>query len=277
MKFFLEKVASHSESDQRVLLHSYRATMASRSVARRTAGVYLNRFLAVPAASTRAAQLFRSTATTQNVWVTAASRHPSSSSSSSNRWFSDSSSKTTASEEEPPLANKDAAEEAPAAAAAAEPSKEEQLAAQVKELKDSLLRSLAEQENTRRIALRDVEQARQFAIKSFAKSLLEVSDNLERAMAAVPKDMNKEEHVVLTNLYEGIELTERGLIKAFESNGLFKFGKEGEVFDPNQHEALYEYPDTSKTPGTVGQVMKPGFMLNKRVLRPAEVGVIKKG
>jgi molecular chaperone GrpE len=149
---------------------------------------------------------------------------------------------------------------------------------QVKELKDALLRSLAEQENTRRIAARDVSEARQFAIKSFAKSLLDVSDNLERAMAAVPSSYieNKEEHPVLANLYEGIELTERGLMKAFTSNGLEKFGAVGEIFDPNQHEALMEYPDPTKVPGTIGQVMKVGFLLNKRVLRPAEVGVIKK-
>ena len=180
-------------------------------------------------------------------------------------------------------------EEASATEASAS-SKEEELTAQVKELKDALLRSLAEQENTRRIAARDVDQARQFAIKSFAKALLEVSDNLERAMAAVPADKIKnnnssskkeeEEHnnfaVLLANLYEGIELTNVGLQKAFHSNGLEKFGAVGEVFDPNRHEALFEYPDVSQTPGTVGQIMKVGFLLNKRVLRPAEVGVIKK-
>lgn len=148
--------------------------------------------------------------------------------------------------------------------------------AQIKELKDALLRSLAEQENTRRIAHRDVDQARQFAIKSFAKSLLDVSDNLERAMAAVPTDMNKEDHAILSNLYDGIALTERGLVKAFESHGLVKFGAVGERFDPNLHEALFEYPDPAQTPGTVGQVMKAGYLLNKRVLRPAEVGVVKK-
>lgn len=161
---------------------------------------------------------------------------------------------------------------------APEPSREEQLEAQVKELKDQLLRSLAEQENTRRIAQRDMEAAKQFSIKSFAKSLLDVSDNLTRALAAVPVEerANKDGNPVLANLYEGIEMTERGLTKAFEINGLQKYGKEGELFDPNLHEALYEYVDPSKKPGTVGQVMKMGFKLNNRVLRPAEVGVVKK-
>jgi molecular chaperone GrpE len=153
---------------------------------------------------------------------------------------------------------------------------------QIKDLKNQLLRSLADQENTRRIAKRDVESAKQFAIKSFAKSLLETSDNLERALDAVPQDLllpsssTVDLHGVLVTLYEGIRMTEEGLNKALESNGLERFGTVGDVFDPNLHEALFEYPDPTKEPGTLGQVMKPGFLLNKRVLRPAEVGVIKK-
>ena len=156
-----------------------------------------------------------------------------------------------------------------------EPSKEEQLEEQIKTLKDQLVRSIADQENTRKIAKNDVEAARQFAIKSFAKSLLDVSDNLTRALEAVPKE-EIDANATLKTLVEGIEMTERGLIKAFESNGLVGYGAAGEAFDPNLHDALYEYPDPSQNAGTVGQVMKRGFMLNKRVLRPAEVGVIKK-
>lgn len=164
---------------------------------------------------------------------------------------------------------------------------QQQAATQVKELKDALMRSLADQENTRRIATRDVADARKAAIKSFAKALLDVSDNLERAMAAVPESallpQSQEEHNnnnnstnILSNLYQGIALTERGLLKAFEANGLKKFGQAGEAFDPNRHDALMEYADETKEPGTIGQVMKVGFLLNERVLRPAEVGVIKK-
>ena len=158
-----------------------------------------------------------------------------------------------------------------------EVSKEEELQAQVKELKDQLLRSLAEQDNTRRIAQKDVESARQFAIKNFAKSLLDVSDNLTRALESVPKDVlaDRDGNPVLGALYEGIQLTEVGLNKAFATNGLVKYGDVGDKFDPNQHEALMQYPDASKDDGSVGQVMKKGFLLNKRVLRPAEVGVIK--
>ena len=154
-------------------------------------------------------------------------------------------------------------------------SREIQLEQEVKELKDHLLRSLAEQENTRRIAKRDVEAAKNFAVTSFAKSLLDTSDNLTRALAAVPLE-EKEKSPVLATLYEGIQMTDVGLTKAFEKNGLVKFGEVGELFDPNKHEALFEYVNPAQEPGTIGQVMKPGFLLNDRVIRPAEVGVVKK-
>lgn len=202
------------------------------------------------------------------------------------RWFSD----KTASEEPKAETTEESAEDfgtsakeegeqaPPAEEAAAGLSREEELEAQVKDLKNQVLRSLAEQDNTRRIAQRDVDAASQFAIKSFAKSLLDTSDNLSRALEAVPEEMrhDKENNAVLANLYEGILMTERGLAKAFETNGLVKYGQEGEGFDPNKHEALFEYVDPEKEVGTIGQVMKPGFMLRDRVLRPAEVGVIKK-
>ena len=154
-------------------------------------------------------------------------------------------------------------------------SHEMQLEQEVKKLKDHLLRCLAEQDNTRRIAKRDVEAAKNFAVTSFAKSLLDTSDNLNRALAAVPLE-EKEKSPVLATLYEGIQMTDVGLAKAFEKNGLVKFGEVGELFDPNKHEALFEYVDPAQEPGTIGQVMKAGFLLNDRVIRPAEVGVVKK-
>jgi molecular chaperone GrpE len=184
-------------------------------------------------------------------------------------------------EKEPAPPEEAAAEETTAEetaeAAPAEESKEAQLEKEIKDLKDSLLRSLAEQENTRRIASRDVASAKQFAITSFAKSLLDTSDNLSRALDAVPEELrhDHEKHPVLANLYEGISMTNEGLDKAFAKNGLKKFGAVGEKFDPNLHEALFEYPDPKGEAGCIGQVMKVGFMLNERVVRPAEVGVVK--
>ncbi len=157
------------------------------------------------------------------------------------------------------------------------PSEVEKLEAQVKELKDQLLRSYAEQENIRRIAKTDVENARAFAISSFAKSLLDTSDNLTRALDAVPEEyrQDKENHAVLATLFEGIKMTDDGLTKAFAKNGLKKFGEPGDKFDPNKHDALFEYVDDKMNAGTIGQVMKVGFSLKDRVIRPAEVGVIK--
>eukprot|EP00980_Cylindrotheca_fusiformis_P004264 scaffold918_cov126-Cylindrotheca_fusiformis.AAC.43 len=200
------------------------------------------------------------------------------------RWFSDEKKKEQKKEEEAPAADATASEEtaaaeeeSPEAATAAEEiSKEEALQIEVQSLKDQLLRSLAEQENTRTIARKDIEAARNFAIKSFAKSLLEVSDNLNRALESVdPEELKSNQH--LSNLYERIQMTNDGLLKAFSSNGVVKFcDAPGDVFDPEMMNALMEYPDPSKTPGTVGQVIKAGFTLNNRVLRPAEVGVVKK-
>ena len=165
---------------------------------------------------------------------------------------------------------------------------------QMREMKDALLRSLAEQENTRTIAKRDVEQARQFAIKSLAKSLLDVADNLQRALDAVPKEYrpvtaSSTTEVVPTatteplainpdifkTLYEGIEMTEKGLKKALEGHGVIQYGTVGDIFDPNKHEALMEYNDDTKMNNTIGIVMKCGYTLHSRVLRPAEVGVVK--
>jgi molecular chaperone GrpE len=97
-------------------------------------------------------------------------------------------------------------------------------------------------------------------------------------MAAVPVAVraDRENHPDLCTLFEGIKMTEDILLKAFEKNGLKKFGTKGETFDPNRHNALFVYPDPNDTPGSVGQVMKAGFMLHGRVIRPADVGVIDK-
>lgn len=158
-----------------------------------------------------------------------------------------------------------------------EESEEERLQLQITKLKDQLLRALAEQENIRRIARRDVDNSKSYAVTSFAKSLLDTSDNLSRALEAVPTEhRDGGDNSVLSILYEGIKLTDSGLTKALLKNGLVKFGAAGDVFDPNRHEALFEYAEEGKEAGTVGQVMKVGFELNTRVIRPAEVGVIKK-
>merc|ERR1712070_453709 len=129
----------------------------------------------------------------------------------------------------------------------------------------------AEQENIRSIARRDVEAARNFSVKSFAKSLLEVADNLDRALDSVD-DGEVQKNDTLKLFVEGIEMTNGGLSKALKSNGVEAFCEApGDEFDAEKHQALMEYEDPKATPGTVGVVMKKGYMLNGRVLRAAEV------
>ena len=140
------------------------------------------------------------------------------------------------------------------------------------DLKNQLLRAIAEQENTRTIARRDVKNAKDFAAQSFAKSLLDVSDSLSYALAAASDD----KELTVEKMVEGVELTRNQLVKAFASNGLVEFGEVDEAFDPNLHEALFEYEDADKDPATIGQLVKTGFKLHGRVIRAAQVGVVKK-
>ena len=194
------------------------------------------------------------------------------------RNLSDKASEKAETKEEEAAEDDTKTEEEKSAEGETEMSETDKLKEELKNTKDQLLRSLAEQENIRGIAKRDVENSRSFAVTSFAKSLLDTSDNLTRAMDAVPEEYrtDTENNPVLATLYEGISMTDNGLNKAFAKNGLKKFAEPGDKFDPNLHDALFEYPDEKLEAGTIGQVMKVGFMLNERVIRPAEVGVIKK-
>ena len=153
--------------------------------------------------------------------------------------------------------------------------KVEQLEKDKKEMKDQLLRSLAEQENIRKIARRDVSNATQFSTQKMAKSLLDISDNLERAIGAVT-DESKASNTELNTFYEGVSMTNDLLLKSFSANKLEKFGAIGDVFNPELHDALFAYEDETKEAGTIGQVMKTGFTLNERVIRAAQVGTVKK-
>ena len=143
------------------------------------------------------------------------------------------------------------------------------------ELKQRVLYALAEAENARRIAARDVDNARNFAVQSFAKSLLDVADNLERAIKTFPAARANEPD--LKAVLDGISGTEKEMLKAFKSVGLEPFGAVGDVCDPHKFEALFQVPDPSKTPNTVAEVLRRGFTLKGRVLRPAQVGAVSKG
>lgn len=151
------------------------------------------------------------------------------------------------------------------------------LVKEAQESRDRLLRTLAEMENLRKRTEREVADARSRGVAILARDILDIADNLHRALEAVPAEARAAGDGGLTALAEGVELTERALAKALEKHGVKRFDPAGEKFDPNLHQAMYEVPDASVAPGTVVQVMQPGYMIGDRMLRPAMVAVAKGG
>jgi len=145
------------------------------------------------------------------------------------------------------------------------------------EFKDRLLRTLAEMENLRKRTEREVTEARLYGAASFARDLLGVADNMRRALDAVSPEMRASAEAGVKALIDGVELTERELLKALEKNGVRQFSPRGEKFDPNVHQAMFEVPNPSVPAGSVVEVVQPGYMIGERVLRPAMVGVSKGG
>jgi molecular chaperone GrpE len=170
----------------------------------------------------------------------------------------------------------------PEAAAGREPAAEPQpaageaeLAAELAATKERLLRALAETENLRRRAAREVEEAHKYAITGFARELLEVADNLNRALASIPPHA-REQSELARSLVDGVALTEKSLHAAFERHQIAKVVPElGEKFDHNRHQAMLELETADFAPGTVAQVMQPGYVIADRLLRPALVAVAK--
>lgn len=150
-----------------------------------------------------------------------------------------------------------------------------QLEAEKLDLKDRLLRSLADMENLRRRTERDTADARLYAVTNFARDMLNAADNLRRALDSVPK--GEPENAALKALIEGVELTERDLQKTLERHGVKRLSPEGGRFDPNMHQAMFEVPNEEVPAGTVLQVIQTGYAIGERVLRPAMVGVAKGG
>lgn len=146
----------------------------------------------------------------------------------------------------------------------------------VKDLNDKLLRTLADMENLRERTRRQAEAAEKFAIQGFCKDLLDVADNLGRAVATVETDADADAEKVkrmLNSLHEGVLMVEKQLASTFGKHGVEKFDPIGDEFDPNSHMALFNVPDGEKEAGTIAAVTKPGYKLHDRVIRPAEVGV----
>ena len=142
-------------------------------------------------------------------------------------------------------------------------------------LKDKLLRALAEVENVRRRAEREVADAKVYGVANFAREMLSFVDNLRRAVESVPEGSRADPAVA--SLVEGVEVMERDFLARLARFGVKKIEAQGARFDPNQHEALFEIPDETQPAGAVAQVVEQGYMIGERVLRPAKVGVTRSG
>ena len=154
--------------------------------------------------------------------------------------------------------------------------REAELEGEIAMLKDKLLRALAETENVRRRADRDKDDAAKYAITNFAREMLNIADNLRRALASLP-DEARTDDPTLANLLTGVELTEKEMLTTFERFGIRPIEAMGKKSDPNLHEALFEIEDASQLAGTIVQVLDTGYVLKDRLLRPARVGVANGG
>lgn len=179
--------------------------------------------------------------------------------------------------------NEDAAAEPettdPAAEAAVEEdtSPEARIAALEAELaaaNDRGLRLMAEAENIRRRTEREREEGLRYAASGLAKDLLNVADNLRRALDAIPEDLRDADDST-KNFIVGVEMTEKELLSAFEKHGIKQIRPLGEKFDYERHQAMFELENTGKPAGTVVELMQPGYVMHDRLLRPAMVGVAK--
>ncbi|GJX51982.1 GrpE protein homolog 2, mitochondrial-like protein [Tanacetum coccineum] len=152
---------------------------------------------------------------------------------------------------------------------------------EIADMKDKVLRTYAETENIMARTKREAENSKKFAIQGFAKGLLDVADNLDRASSVVKESFAKLDTSsdssgavpLLKTLLEGVEMTEKQLAEVFKKFGVEKYDPTNEEFDPNRHNAVFQVPDPTKDPDTVAVVLKAGYTLHDRIIRPAEVGV----
>jgi molecular chaperone GrpE len=153
----------------------------------------------------------------------------------------------------------------------------ETLAREAADYKDKLLRTLADMENLRRRTDREVTDAKTYGVAAFARDILGVADNMDRALTALDGDARGKAEAGTKALLDGVDLTAAELLRVLEKHGVKKFEPKGEKFDPNLHQAMYEVPDPSVPNGTVAQVIQAGYRIGERILRPALVGVAKGG
>lgn len=157
------------------------------------------------------------------------------------------------------------------------PDPSEALKAENNDLRDKFLRLAAEMDNLRRRTERDVKDAKAYSVAGFARDMLAVSDNLRRALEAMPAELKENAEAGIAGLIEGVEMTERSMLSTLERHGVRKIEAEGSKFDPNFHQAMFEIPNPAVPNNTVVQVVQAGFTIGDRVLRPAMVGVAKGG
>ena len=143
------------------------------------------------------------------------------------------------------------------------------------DMKDRLLRTLAEMENLRKRTEREVADARLYGISAFARDVLTVADNMHLALEALDTELREKADSGVKALLDGVELTERALLNALEKHGVKRIEPIGQKFDPNRHQAMYETDDASVPAGHVAQVIQAGYLIGDRVLRPALVAVSK--
>jgi molecular chaperone GrpE len=153
----------------------------------------------------------------------------------------------------------------------------EALNAENSQLKDRVLRTLAEMENLRRRTDREVSDAKTYGVTNFARDMLTVVDNLSRAREHLPSEALASAEPSIRSMIEGVELTARDLEAVLGRHGVKKLDPKGQKFDPNFHQAIFEAPDETVPAGTVSQVVQTGWTIGDRVLRPAMVGVSKGG
>ena len=151
------------------------------------------------------------------------------------------------------------------------------LKAENADLRDRFLRLAAEMDNLRRRTDREIKDAKSYAVTGFARDMLSVSDNLRRAIETLPDEARAAADATVTALIEGVEMTERGMLATLERHGVRKIEAEGQKFDPNFHQAMFEVPNPNLPNNTVVQVVQAGYAIGERVLRPAMVGVAKGG
>ena len=146
---------------------------------------------------------------------------------------------------------------------------------EIQDLKDQLLRSLAEGENLRKRTIKEIADAKKYSHISFVRDLVSSVDNLQRALEAVPDDKSQLSEPI-KNLVIGLEIVEKEILNTFEKHSLKQINPLGEKFDYNLHQAMFEVPTNEKEPGYVVEVSQKGYLLHDRLVRPAMVGISKK-